>query len=178
MVLVAENMTAKFTTLYRDSREKIYRMCCAYERDREDRQDLFQMIFLNIWKGLKSFRGESTLETWVYRVAVNTALVHARRQRRIRSTMLPLENFDFVRAADEPDPGSELAEKEQVRRLYKAINALPALNRVIVSLALEGLRYQDIASITGLSADNVGVRLNRIKKELADSLEDKRYETG
>ena len=131
-----------------------------------DSDDLLQEILLQIWLSLPSFRAESKATTWLYRVALNTALVWKRREskHRDRRRDLPVA-LDVVDRA--PAPGDAHSDREALDRLYEVVRALPPADRALVLLYLDGLSYSDIAEVVGISESNVGVRLNRIKKVLA-----------
>ena len=130
-----------------------------------DADDLFQEILLQVWLSLPNFRAESKPTTWLYRVALNTALGWKRRERTLRRRVAPLLAPDAVAQhtpSDQVDPNSET-----IDRLYAGIRALPPAKRALLVLHLDGFSYQEIADVVGISANNVGVKLNRIKKELA-----------
>jgi RNA polymerase sigma-70 factor (ECF subfamily) len=134
-----------------------------------DAEDLFQEILLQVWLSLPGFRAESKATTWLYRVAINTALAWRRREKphRHRRTFLPLAT---VAAASDARPDDAVADREAVERLYAAVRALAPVKRALVLLYLDGVSYAEMADVIGISESNVGVRLNRIKKELAQQL--------
>lgn len=157
---------AYFDQILSENKNKIFRICCAYEKDKDDRDDLFQQILVNIWKSLDNYKGLSSISTWVYRVAVNTALVHVKSAvTRKKILAAYLEN------SDPADNGSDIAEKLEAERqrlkLYDCINMLAEFDRIIISLLLEDMSYKEISEITGITSNNVGVKISRIKKELA-----------
>lgn len=131
-----------------------------------DADDLFQEILLQVWMSLPNFRAESKATTWLYRVALNTALAWKRRERphRYRPSQITLAT---VTAGAGGRPEDVLENREAVERLYTAIRALTPANRALVLLYLDGLSYAEMAEVTGISETNVGVRLHRIKHELA-----------
>jgi RNA polymerase sigma-70 factor, ECF subfamily len=134
-----------------------------------DSDDLLQEVLLQVWMSLPSFRGQSKTTTWLYRVALNTALAWKRREtkHRDRSQALPLA-FEVI---DKGAPSAESqAEQEAIQRMYEAVRALAPADRALVLLYLDGLSYADMAEVIGISESNVGVRLNRIKKLLAARL--------
>jgi RNA polymerase sigma-70 factor, ECF subfamily len=134
-----------------------------------DADDLLQEILLQVWLSLPNFRAESKATTWLYRVALNTAMVWKRRElkHRDRRGALPIE-IEFVDRAPTPDEAH--AEREKLERLYAVVRALPPADRALVLLYLDGLSYADIAEVVGISESNVGVRLNRIKKVLSEKV--------
>jgi RNA polymerase sigma-70 factor, ECF subfamily len=147
-----------FVPLFEQSRAGIRRLCYSYLNSASEVDDLFQEIMTNVWNNLPNFRGEAKLSTWVYRIAVNTALIHRRRRR-------PSEEL-----ADMPDhrvsTQRDLERQEQLETLHRAIAQLGDQDRLIVSLLLEGFNYKEIADVTGITVNYVGVKISRIKQAL------------
>lgn len=135
-------------------------ICFSYGTGREDREDLRQDILTNLWRGLACFRGDSSLKTWVYRVALNTCVSTVRRRSRRVSTV-PLDSFDF------PDGADDGITAERVDTLHRLISDLTPLDKAVVTMWLDEQPYEEISLVTGLSRNNVAVRLNRIKEKLA-----------
>lgn len=135
-----------------------------------DQDDLFQEILLQVWSSLPNFREDSKPTTWLYRVAFNTALAWKRGEKKHR------RRYRSVSISDVAAPSVASAEAEQnnriVNQLYAAIRALPPAKRALVVLYLDGFSYREIAEVVGISESNVGVSLNRIKKELAASVKE------
>ena len=131
----------------------------------EDRRDLFQEIVYQLWRSYESFKGDSRVSTWIYRVALNTAITSLRKGNRLPVTTVLDDKFDSsFRSFESPE------RNEQVRQLYSAIRSLGDIDRALVMLYLEDLSYKDIAEVLGLTEDNVGVKLNRIKTRLRTSI--------
>ncbi len=147
-----------FVDLFTRNRERIHRLCYGYLNSAADAEDLVQEVMTNVWNSLSKFRGESTPETWLYRIAVNTALMHRRRRHRSE----PLEDVPDQRTGTHQN----LEERERLDALRDAIAALPDQDRVIVTLLLEDLSYREIAEITGITVNHVGVKISRIKQTL------------
>jgi len=145
---------------------KVVRGCAASPQDQDD---LFQDVLLQIWSSIPAFRGEAKETTWIYRVAFNTALAWRRGERRRREG---LERF--VRFGDSPhSQPSHVAsppEQEIVERLYAAIRQLPKMDAALALMHLDGLSYQEMAEVVGISENYIGVKLNRIRRQLADKL--------
>ena len=137
----------------------IYKVCTLYAAE-EDREDLKQEIIYQLWKSYPSFRGESKFQSWMYRIALNTAMLglRARKHKYTRLTDQALE------AGIEEDSFPE--EENRIRQLYKHISKLKDLDKTIVFLYLEQCSYEEIAEITGISVKNVSVRLVRIREKL------------
>ena len=133
----------------------------VYGGDTEDRKDLFQEIVYQLWRSYGSFKGEARLSTWIYRVALNTAITSLRKRKRVPQHAELDDQFVQLSASfDTPD------RSERVQQLYSAIRTLGDVDRALVMLYLEELSYKEIADVLGLTEDNVGVKLNRIKTRL------------
>jgi RNA polymerase sigma-70 factor (ECF subfamily) len=148
----------------------VHRISSVYASTHEDREDLYQEILMQSWRSFASFNGKCKFSTWLYRVALNTALLRRRKDSaRRRVAVESGENLDFaVDQRSERDPDVEL--------LYRSIQELPPLNRAIVLLHLERHTYEEIAEITGLTRANISVRLVRIKQKLRELLLAKGYQ--
>jgi RNA polymerase sigma-70 factor, ECF subfamily len=153
----------EFTDLIEANRARIARLCRVYAKDEEDRKDLFQEIVYQLWEALPRFEGKAKVDTFLYRVAVNTALTHLRRGRR-RETQ-PLDTEREVPLVH-PDWSEQMDQQARVRALHAAIERLNELDQTLILLYLEELSYQAMADILGLTVNYVGVRLNRAKKRL------------
>jgi len=141
-----------------------------------DQDDLFQEILLQVWQSLPNFRDDSKPTTWLYRVALNTALAWKRGEKKRRSRHGSLSIADVAASSDvaaPPDTSLEAQRNDRiVEQLYAAIRALPPAKRALVVLYLDGFTYREIADVVGISENNVGVTLNRIKKDLAAAVKD------
>ncbi|MBE8720367.1 RNA polymerase sigma factor [Sphingobacterium pedocola] len=153
---------AVFLTLISEHQGIIHKICRLYRDIREDREDLFQEITFQLWKSHETFKNESKISTWIYRIALNTAIASFRKKKHAieYSPVLP----DL---ADE-QPDEELAFRQE--RLFNALKRLNDADKAIITLYLEDLSYQQIAEITGISENNVGVKLNRIKIKIKNFL--------
>ena len=148
----------------------IFRLVKAYASSPQDRDDLFQQILLQLWSSIPGFQGNAGHKTWIYRVALNTALVWRRGQIRKRKRHRKLI-IDFNEASDVQQCSSQTTRDTQILdQLYGAIRQLPKIDSSIVLMYLDGVSYDEMAEILGISRSNVGVRLNRAKKKLAQLL--------
>jgi len=145
---------------------KVVRGCAAAPPDQDD---LFQDVLLQIWQSIPAFRGEAKKTTWIYRVAFNTALAWRRGERRRREGQETFLKFD-VSPQVQPSHVDALPEQEIVAQLYAAIRELPKVDASLALMHLEGLSYQEMAEVLGISENYIGVKLNRIRKQLADQL--------
>lgn len=147
-----------FTRLVKEHKSTIYTVCLMFSKEKEDIDDLFQEVLINLWRGIKTFRGECKTETWIWRVSLNTCITADRRCMR-RSRALPLLSSAQL-------SGGDIADDRQVRMLHDRIRRLRPFDRAIVLLWLEDISYEEIAAIVGVTPKNVSVRLFRIKEEL------------
>jgi RNA polymerase sigma-70 factor, ECF subfamily len=145
---------------------KVIRGCAATPQDQDD---LFQDVLLQIWSSIPAFRGEAKETTWIYRVAINTALAWRRTEKRRREGHEQFLKFD-VSPQTQPSHVDSMPEKEIVEQLYAAIRRLPKVDASLALMHLDGLGYSEMAEVLGISENYVGVKLNRIRKELADQL--------
>ncbi len=144
------------------------RVVATYEADPHLQEDLYQDIAIAIWRAMPNFRGEAGVKTFILRIAHNRGAGHVAKEVRVprgAEPLVPLPDH-------QPTPEKRLIEAQSGPevRLVKAIQKLPVNQRQIITLALEGTSYQDIAEILGISVSNVGVRLNRAKKALRAEL--------
>ena len=140
----------------------LFKVVHAYALEHADRQDLFQEVVLQVWHSVDAFRGDSSVPTWLYRVALNTAIAWGRkeeRHRRGKQSLEVVEGLLTTSASDGRDP--------RVEWLYQQIAQLKDVDRSVALLLLDGFSYKEIASIVGLTESNVGVKINRIKSALA-----------
>ncbi len=141
----------------------IYKICNLYA-DGEDREDLKQEIIYQLWKSYPDYRGDSKFQTWMYRVALNTAMLGLR-ARKIKYTGLTGQELGITE-----DPYENQDEEARIHQLYRQISKLKDLDKTIIFLYLEQCTYNEIAEITGISQNNVSVRLTRIREKLREKL--------
>jgi RNA polymerase sigma-70 factor (ECF subfamily) len=142
----------------------LFKVVRAYAFEHADRQDLFQEVAIQLWRSVDSYRGDSSVPTWMYRIALNAAVSWTRKQDRHKRGKQPLEIVDglFTATAQEADP--------RVEWLYRQIAQLRDVDRSVALLMLDGFAYKEIAGIAGISEGNVGVKINRIKAALTAEL--------
>ena len=148
----------EFAEIVRENKATIYTVCYMFSADREEVEDLFQEVLVALWLGLESFRGDSALRSWIYRISLNTCIsVDRKRRRRADSVHLDMKIDLFAEADDD---------SRQVQMLRRRIGKLGVFDRAIILLWLENLSYEEIGAIVGISAKNVSVRLVRIREQL------------
>lgn len=148
----------EFTEIVRENKATIYTVCYMFSANKEEVEDLFQEVLIALWQGLDSFRGESALRSWIYRISLNTCISADRKKRR-RADSARL-NMNINLFADTDD------DSRQAQMLRSRIGKLGVFDRAIILLWLENLSYEEIGAIVGISAKNVSVRLVRIREQL------------
>jgi RNA polymerase sigma-70 factor (ECF subfamily) len=142
----------------------IFKVVRAYAAEADDQDDLFQEVLLQMWFSIPNFQGKAKVSTWIYRVALNTALVWNRSEKRRRKHSHQMTEFRLQQA------NYSGQSEEVIRQLYGAIRKLSKVDTSLVLMYLDGLAYSEMAEILGISENNVGVKLNRAKKQLAQLL--------
>lgn len=152
-------MKEQFADLILQHKALIYKVSKLYTNTLEDEQDLFQEIVYQLWKSFANFRGDAKITTWMYRIAMNTAISNLNKKKRSVSTFSPNvipEVVDY----------SNTKHQEQIDALYKAIKQLNIIDRGITLLFLEGNSYKQIGDIMGYTENNIGTRMGRIREKL------------
>ncbi|PQJ35368.1 hypothetical protein BSZ35_12845 [Salinibacter sp. 10B] len=159
-----------FLELVRDNEGRLRKICRVYADGTAAQRDLYQDILVELWRSLPSFEDEAQPSTWLYRVALNTALSRDRKQSvRTEATLdddHPLWDDGFSA------PGAALEEQDTLDRLYAAIDRLDDIDKALVTMYLDEKSYDEMADVLGITPNHVGVKLHRIKQKLAEWLED------
>ena len=165
------NKEHQFLKVYEENKDTVHRLCCYYFPETEDRKDLFQDIWSIIFKNLDGFEGRSSIRTWIYRIATNAALMSVNRLNRSpENKNHPDTDQIFQNLSADYDTGKVDKEKN-IEQMLLLVNNLPVQDKAIISLVLEDSTGKEIAEVTGLSEENVRVRIHRIKKKLAEEFQ-------
>lgn len=148
-----------FTKAVRDHDTMVRRICLGYSHSAEDLEDLYQDVMINVWQGLATYRADSSLKTWIYRIALNTC-VSSLRQRSRRPNAVSIEDV-VVNVTD-----SSAEKMQDIRELHECISILGNIDKAVVMLWLDEYTYDEIATLTGLTRGNVATRLHRTKEKL------------
>ena len=159
-----------FTGIFKENRDRIFRLCYTSLTNKDDTEDLFQEVMLNVWRNLESFRGESKIRTWIYRITINTALLFNKRFSKKTNRFLNFEPSEMENNHAHSDSFKESL-SEDLKLLHKAIESLNKQDRLIIGLYLEEISYEEISDIVGISVNYVGVKINRIKAALSKLME-------
>ena len=150
----------EFVRVIQENEGLIYKISKLYTDSREDEEDLYQETVYQLWKSFDSFRNESTISTWMYRIALNTAIAHLNKEKK-RGQTQPINDLVLNRT----DSNDQIRE-DRYETLYAQIRKLNTIEKGIILLYLEGKSYDEIALITGFTSTNIGTRLNRIKQKM------------
>lgn len=157
--------SAHFYSIYESHHGMVFRLCKGYfNGDDTLAADASQEVFIKVWQHMDSFRQESSLSTWIYRIAVNVCLTYLKkpsRKKEIQSDQLPEIK------SEEYDPIVE----ERLKKMYQCISLLEDASRIMILMVLENIPYPEIARVTGITEENVRVRIHRIKKQLANCVQ-------
>lgn len=147
----------------------MWKVVRAFAAGPEDQEDLLQEIALQLWMSAPAFRGEAKESTWIYRVAFNTALGWKRDEKRRQTKH---EKFFELNGAPEASAvhSGLTRDEELVQQLYAAIRRLPKLDASLALMHLDGLSYREMSEVLGITEGNAGVKLSRIRKQLAEML--------
>lgn len=151
---------AEFIALINQHQGILQKICTLYRDSKEDREDLFQEIVFQLWKSIASFEGRSAFSTWMYRIALTTAMALYRKK---KPAVIYITEFPEMQERAE-----ELSDQQE--QFLAALKKLNDAEKAFITLYLEDLSYKEIAAIIGITENNVGVKLNRIKTKLQEIL--------
>lgn len=149
----------EFERYIREHELLLHKACRIYAYTDADRQDLFQEIVIQLWKSFPDFKGNAKISTWMYRVAINTAISGLRKK---KDFITPCDHANFPEHTSD-DPGNE---EEQLQQLYSAIEQLNPVEKAIVMLYMEDRSYSEMEEILGITQATLRVKMNRIKEKL------------
>ncbi|MBA2745638.1 MAG: sigma-70 family RNA polymerase sigma factor [Flavisolibacter sp.] len=154
----------RFTEVVKTNQGLIFKVATLYTNNLQDKEDLYQEIVFQLWKSFDSFNEQSKLSTWMYRVAMNTAIYNLKSgKKQVNTIPIDLETERFAEVLDK-------TEEEKIKVLYEKIQMLNLLEKGIILLYLEGKNHQEIASIIGITISNVGTKISRIKDKLKSQI--------
>ena len=153
-----KDLNHQFEVFYNEYQDMVTTLCLGYSRgNRELTKDLVQETFLNLWNALPKFERRSSPKTWVYRICVNTCLLHIRKNKNKKTEALVTAHSSIA---------EESSSDKHYRELYEAIGQLKELDRIIIMLLLDNVPYTEIAEITGITEGNLRVKISRTKRQL------------
>ena len=149
-----------------DNKSSIYRICRIYAASPMEPQDLFQEVVFQIWKALPSFKEKSSINTWIYKIALNVCTRRNQQLKRGTRETVSLESIEFALS----ELSNDMLQQERYKALYDCIACLEEGDQKIIVLHLEGLAYREIAEITDLTENHTAVKMKRIRKKLLDCI--------
>lgn len=159
---------AQFNVLFQNHYNKVLRLCKGYfNGDNDMASDATQEVFIKVWENLDSFRNESAISSWIFRISVNTCLMHLRKKsskKEINSTLFPNIETDTYTTEIE----------EKINKMYACIQTLEDTNKIIILMVLENLEYGEIANVVGINEETLRVRIHRIKNSLTKCVKNER----
>ena len=150
-----------FVIQLEENQNIVHKICRLYTHDKDSHNDLFQEITIQLWRAFPKFRGDSKFSTWMYRVALNTAITLYRKSKRRINTQ-DFESVSFKISVDEYDD----TEEQQLKLMYSAVKKLNDIDKALVFLYLEEKSYKEISETLGISEVNARVKMNRTKDKL------------
>jgi len=159
----SQDIEKEFITKIRKHQGILHKICFIYARNSAEKEDLYQEIILQLWKSYPTFKGISKFSTWMYRVALNTAITLTKK--------IPLLELNLKNTPKTYELEKSMDYSEDVKILYKAISQLKKVDKAIILMWLEEKPYHDIAETVGISVKNVSVKVVRIKAKLAELIE-------
>ena len=161
-----------FKNLLKENHERIYRVCAYHSGGRDDCDDLYQQVIINIWQSLKNFRGDSKISTWIYRIALNTCIDFNRAEGRRKKAYQEFSQNN-PQMLSQQDVWDKIQKEKRLVELQIEINQLSVIDKLILSLYLEDQNSKDIAEVIGISEPNVRVKIHRIRESLRFKMEGK-----
>ncbi|MCT4636796.1 MAG: RNA polymerase sigma factor [Bacteroidales bacterium] len=168
-----KQLEEQFLEAFDRNKNRIYKICFSYCNSYDDAKDLFQEVLMNIWRSMPQFKGESAIDTWIFRITINVCLRIKTKQNRDRDVITRLNSIDIE---DFREHIQNSPDNEQIAALYNCIKQLNDTDKSIILLYLEDMAYREISDITGLSENNIAVKIKRIKKRLLTCLNAEGYE--
>lgn len=147
----------EFIELVAQYKEIIFKVCYIYA-EKDEIEDYYQEVLIQIWRSLPKFRGESQVITWIYRISLNTCISYVRKNKKGNVNKAPLLEVSLCE--------NDIEKRQQLEEMYLLINKLNKLEKAVILLWLEERSYEEIAAVVGISKTNVAVKLNRIKEKL------------
>ncbi len=158
----------KFNQIVTENSGRIKRICGYYASSVHDREDIYQEILINIWRSLDTFRGDADINTWIYRIAVNTSLTYRGKLYKNMQLCVDADTSNLSEIID--DNEEAIQQDEQLEALQNELNQLSVIDKALISLLLEGLSSKEIANVIGITEPNVKVKIHRVKKQLRENL--------
>ena len=162
-----KELESTFLTALEQNQEKLLRICSVYAKDTEDTKDLFQEVVIHIWKSMPTFKANSLLSTWMFRITLNVCLRFRSKEIKKQKRFLKMDSMTIAHLSSEK---AHTEQNEQLVQLRNCIRQLNEADKAVITLFLEELPYREISGILGLTENNVAVKIKRIKKRLLNCI--------
>lgn len=156
-----------FLNALEENQEKLFRICSIYSKDHEDAKDLFQEVLIHIWRSMATFKGNSSVSTWMFRIALNVCLRFKTKHTKNQNSFIRLDSMTISNFGSEE---RKEGENQKLIGLRECVKKLNEADKAIVTLYLEGLAYREISNILGLSENHIAVKVKRIKSKLLNCI--------
>ena len=160
----------RYNAIISENNDRIQRICRYYNSNIEDQKDMVQEVLINIWNSLDNFRGDSSISTWIYRVAVNTSLGFTGKKFKQMKLIVNTDTENLNTILDDETLETKKLEENQFVQFQNELNLLSVIDKALMSLMLEGLSMKEISEVIGITEPNVKVKIHRIKTELKTKL--------
>ncbi len=167
---MGKDLENTFLNALEEHQHKLLRICSVYAKDENDTKDLFQEVLVNIWKSMPSFNGNSNMGTWMYRITLNVCLRLKTKEIKKQKKLLRMDSRAINIYKTEVMDDGQNEQREQLAQLRKCIRKLNEADKAVITLYLEELPYKEISNITGLTENNIAVKIKRIKKKLLNCI--------
>jgi RNA polymerase sigma-70 factor, ECF subfamily len=164
-----------FRKIVDEQQERVWNICRHYARTSDDTHDLQQEVLINVWRNLDSFRGDSTLSTWIYRIAVNVCLSYIMKENRRSEFNLSLDNKSIGHLIQDDETQLKIENEQKLQKLHDAINRLNVIDKLLISLSIEKITTREMSEIIGITEPNVRTKLTRIREELRTMIQGENY---
>ncbi len=166
----------KFRKIVEEQQQRIWNICRHYSRSDEDTQDLQQEVLVNVWRSLDTFRGDSAVSTWIYRIAVNTSLNYIMKENRRSQFNLSLDKQNLNNLMQDEEHEQKIETEKKLEGLHEIINQLNVIDKLLITLSIEKLTTREISDIIGITEPNVRTKLTRIREELRQKIQGGNHE--
>lgn len=167
---MGKDLENTFLNALEEHRHKLLRICSVYAKDEDDTKDLFQEVLVNIWKSMPSFKGNSHIGTWMYRITLNVCLRLKTKEIKKQKKLLRMDSRAINIHKTYASTDEQKEQQKQLAQLRECIKKLNEADRAVITLYLEELPYKEISNITGLTENNIAVKIKRIKTKLLNCL--------
>ncbi len=167
---MTKELETTFLKALEQNQQKLLRICSVYAKDAEDTKDLFQEVLIHVWNAMPTFNANASLATWMYRITLNVCLRIRSKDIKKQKKILRMNSITIGNLPTEP---TQTDNYQQLILLRSCIKKLHEADRAVIALYLEELPYKEISNITGLTENNIAVKIKRIKKKLLNCINEK-----